>query len=320
LYTLDNEPNNNNYGLNGVVNQALSNLEKKIKISVKFPDISQIYEIGKEVLFGSNLNGELSKLNSQKKKNKILKNSNIQNLQVYIDNLIINRQNYFSIFQNKQSNAFDLENFILPKNEYFFNFLVIGPSGSGKSILLDYLTGHENKIFSKGDRDTFQNKSGKYIGKYSNVSINLYDTPGTDSIKFLDSRNYFTSFNETISNKLINLVLYVIPIDRIKVTRDFIICQLLSSCSSSNLDHIEGNIVFVFSFVDKLTYEESCVIKQKIDNFINEFNFFIGRKQFITKFCVFDIEDKEKNYGLDNIIKFAVNSLETVLIFNKVFI
>ena len=318
IFVFDKNKSQINYGLQGIINMALINQEKSVKISIKFPDLTKLYNIGKETLFGSELSGELSKLESIKKKDALLKEKNIDNLQVYIDNLVSNNNNYFSIFQNKQEYT-DLNTFLFPNCQYTFNFFVLGPGASGKSTLSNYLVGNTNSLnFDKFNK--FRLISGIYLGKMQNVNLNILDSPGTDDIKYCKNNAYFNEFNEFVPQKFINLILYVIRIDRIKVTRDSTLAQILEYCCSSHNNLIENNIVFVFTFVDKLSYEESCIIKKKIDNFINEINSYLGRKNLIIKFCIFNIEKRVKNYCLDDIIKYAANSQEIILTFNKIII
>jgi len=142
IFVLDRNKSQINFGLNGIVNMALSNQEKNVKISIKFPDLTQLYLIGKETLFGSELSGELSKLESVKKKNALLKAKNVDNLQIYIDNLVIINRNYFSIFQNKQEPT-DLQTYLFPNCTYNFNLFIFGPGASGKSTLCNYLIGNK---------------------------------------------------------------------------------------------------------------------------------------------------------------------------------
>ncbi len=319
IFVLDRNKSQINFGLNGIVNMALSNQEKNVKISIKFPDLTQLYLIGKETLFGSELSGELSKLESVKKKNALLKAKNVDNLQIYIDNLVIINRNYFSIFQNKQEPT-DLQTYLFPNCTYNFNLFIFGPGASGKSTLCNYLIGNKTGPILDKNGNKFKMINGNYLGKMQNVNLNILDSPGTDDIKYFKNNTYFLEFNEIVPQKLINLVLYVIRIDRIKVTRDSILAQMLEYCYSCHNNLIENNIVFVFTFVDKLSYEESCIIKKKIDNFIHEMNSYLGRKNLIIKFCIFNIEKEDKNYCLDDIIKYAANSQEIILTFNKIII
>ena len=150
-----------------------------------------------------------------------------------------------------------------------------------------------------------------------NVKLNLYDTPGIDDIKYINQKKFFKEFNEVCSNKSISLILFTIRIDSLKVTRDEIFCKLLKYCKSS-YDIIEKNIVIVLTFIDRITYEESLIIKKKIDNYLNEFNKYIGRKNFIYKYCIFNKNNEKKNYGLDDIIKYAVNSMGQQLHFDEI--
>lgn len=316
IFLLDKSKSNLNMGLNAIINIALSNDEKQTKISIKFPDLSKLFSIGKETLFGSQLSDELFKLESIKKNNEVLRNSNINNLQVYIDKLVLSsKDNYFSIF-NDSSNSNDLSNFILLNNDYIFNIIVFGKAGSGKSTLLNYLTGAKKELFTT-DKRSFKNISDIYLGRMMNVKLNLYDTPGIDDIKYINQKKFFKEFNEVCSNKSISLILFTIRIDSLKVTRDEIFCKLLKYCKSS-YDIIEKNIVIVLTFIDRITYEESLIIKKKIDNYLNEFNKYIGRKNFIYKYCIFNKNNEEKNYGLDDIIKYAVNSMGQQLHFDEI--
>ena len=305
----------------------INGVEKEIKKDEILEDIKKYVYMNKIKMFEMRNISIKNRLNLEKILNKDIVKSYILEMYLYLINAWFYYNNFGDDFAFEDLSHDNLnillkelteQQYIKPENEnkskVFFNILILGRPGVGKSTLVNLLCNSKRSMEGKGINVT------RFITKYviKEYNISIYDTPGFE----------FDSEVNTIKLKIEELNEHLLK----KKNQIHLVFYLLNAKSERYFYNNEKEILkilmknklqtfFLLTFCPDKEFGEEIkeVVEKELKTIFYKFgqqdwDFYFKNKTKIFPVHLLDEMDGTKNFGLKTVLEEAYNQFENCII------